>query len=116
MPPGGNPRAVGAAVTAALCGSSVNDPPCPLAPHHVSTASAHADVVVRVLFAVGPLDEQIVRDQIDTALASGSFRGPDGAIERWQLVSSAPSQVHVTEFDHARRLAADHPDRRAAAT
>jgi hypothetical protein len=51
MQAGGSPNAAGAAITVALCGGWDHPPPCPLAPHYVTTVPTAETVTLRVLFA-----------------------------------------------------------------
>ena len=95
-------RAVGGAVTVALCGALDHEPPCPVAPHHTSLSGRGSRRRVRVLFATE--DEAVVRRTIDAALASGRFVGPDGSVNRWVLRSSSPGRVAGTERAHAANL------------
>jgi hypothetical protein len=95
-------RALGGAVTVALCGSLDHEPPCPVAPHHTSLTGRGARRRVRVLFATE--DEPVVRRTIEAALGSGTFVGPDGTTHRWVLRSSASAEVADTERAHAARL------------
>jgi hypothetical protein len=94
----------GGAVTLALCGSFDHPPPCPLAPH-ATRSDRHGDAVaVRVLFAAEPVDEALVRQRIDAALAAGSCDGPDGTRTSWTFVGSTPGAVSEDERAHAARL------------
>ena len=95
-------RAVGGAVTVALCGALDHEPPCPVAPHHTTVTGHGARRRVRVLFATE--DEAVVRRTIDAALGTGEFVGPDGATHRWVLRSSAAGAVADTESASAARL------------
>src|SRR4051812_17138962 len=104
MAPESDPRAVGAAITVALCGHWQHDPPCPLAPHHTDAVRAGDRVRLRVLFATEPEAEPEVRARIDAALASGRLRGPDAVTTRWELRYSMPSSVRPAETAHAARL------------
>jgi hypothetical protein len=97
-------RAPGGAVTVALCGHWEHEPPCPLARHHTQAERWGDRVVLRILFAAEPGRVPDVRSRIDSALAAGQLRGPDGATSRWRLVGSAPSDVRADEKEHARRL------------
>lgn len=97
-------RAPGAAVTLALCGSWDHVPPCPLAAHHTATERVGAEVRIRVLFAAEPSDETLVRGRIDAALAAGGQTGPDGQLNRWQLIGSGPGMIALGEAAHANRL------------
>ena len=97
----GDPQAVGAGVTVALCGNWRHEPPCPLAPHHTD-AERHGDEVrVRVLFATEPAQEAEVRRRIDQALAS---TGGASAVTRWRLLSSGPATLRPGEHEHGQRL------------
>lgn len=97
-------RAPGAAVTAALCGHWEHEPPCPVAPHHTEADRIGADVTLRILFAAGVEEADMVRQGIDRGLAAGRLLGPDGVSTRWQMLGSHPSVVSDAEADHARRL------------
>jgi hypothetical protein len=48
-----------------------------------------------------------VRSRIESALAAGHHRGPDGMITRWTLVGSGPGSLRADEMAHARRLLDD---------
>jgi hypothetical protein len=104
MEPGADRRAPGAAVTTALCGHWKHEPPCPLAPHHTHAERSGEHVVLRILFAAEPEQAPDIRLRIESALASGRFRGPDGVVTRWTLVGSGPGSVRADEVAHARRL------------
>jgi hypothetical protein len=97
-------RALGAAITVALCRHWDHEPPCPLAPHHTSATRAGAQVHLRTLFAVEPAGEAEVRQRIGTALADGQLRGRDDKVTRWQVRSTRPSTVLPSEAEHAQRL------------
>jgi hypothetical protein len=100
----GDPHAIGAAVTVALCGHWEHDPPCPLAPHHTQTERDGDEVAVRTLFAAEPSVEDDVRRLIDTALASGHLEPSPAAATNWQLLSSSAAAVRDDERDHGERL------------
>jgi hypothetical protein len=100
----GEPEALGAAVTLALCGALDHDGPCPLAPHFSRTERVGARVLVRVLFVTEREREGEVRSLIDAALDRGSVATPHGGAE-WILVETSPSAVAEGERDHAIRLA-----------
>ena len=106
MQAGGSPNAPGGAIANALCGSWDHPPPCPLAPHHVSSEVRGDDVVLRVSFAADPVDEQRIRRLIDEALAAGEVTDPDGNADTWRLRSTAAGRVRPGEYDHAARLIA----------
>ncbi|MGW1563362.1 hypothetical protein ACWCQ1_43795 [Streptomyces sp. NPDC002144] len=101
---GGDVRALGAAVTVALCGSWEHEPPCPLAPHHTATQSSGDEVQLRVLFAAEPAAEAEVRSRIEAALSRAGFDGPDGVSTNWQLRNAWPGVVRNDEAEHAARL------------
>jgi hypothetical protein len=104
LPAGGDERAPGGAVTVALCGSWTHEPPCPLAPHHTSTARDGDRLRVRVLFASDPAEEPRVRVLVEEALAGGECVGPDGVRTSWRLVEAAASPVRPEERERAGRL------------
>jgi hypothetical protein len=104
MEAGGDERAPGAAVTAALCGHWEHEPPCPLAPHHTGAERRGDQVRLRVLFAAVPADEAGVRRLIDTALARASLTGPDGVTSRWRLRSTQPGLLRDDEAGPAGQL------------
>ena len=97
-------RALGAAITAAICGHWQHEPPCPLAPHHSQADRRGQDVVVRTLFAVEPEREQEIRNRITAAMSAGSLLGPDGVTTVWTLRRCQPSYVRAGEIQHAQRL------------
>jgi hypothetical protein len=100
----GDPQAIGAAVTVALCGHWEHEPPCPLAPHHTRAERVGDEVAVRTLFATEPGVEEGVRRLIDTALASGHLASAPAAAADWQLLSSSAAAVRDDEQDHGERL------------
>ena len=81
---GGDPRALGAAVTVELCGHWDHEPPCRW-PHHTDTGSRGGVTVVHVDFACADQEVEVVRSRIDTALERGSLTGPDGTVTRWTV-------------------------------
>jgi len=81
---GADPRALGGAITAALCGHWDHEPPCRW-PHHTAVASAGTGHVVTTEFTVEPDDEAQVRRMILAALQAGSQTGPDGRQNRWTV-------------------------------
>ena len=103
--PGGDPAALGGAVTQALCGSWDHEPPCPLAPHHTSTEQVGSTVQVRTVFAVEPPLEPEVRRRVAGALGEGRLTGPTGAVTRWELLGTGPAVPHADEEALAQRWA-----------
>ena len=79
---GADPRALGGAITVALCGHWEHEPPCRW-PHHTDVSAAEDHHVVRTAFTVHPADEPIVRQKIVAALKTGRQAGPDGHVSRW---------------------------------
>jgi len=103
--PGGDPAAVGAAVTVALCGQWEHEPPCPLAPHNTAALPQEDALAVRVRFACAPSDEARARELIDAALHGGHAEGPTGEPTTWEWVSSGPAPVEPSEGPLLLRLA-----------
>ena len=104
MEPHADVQAPGAAVTVALCGHWEHEPPCPLAPHHVSAAENEGgELRVRILFAAEPDREDQVRHLIEQAL-SGQLKFPVGFAAAWQLRASWPGEILAEETAHAERL------------
>jgi hypothetical protein len=106
MRSGGSPNALGGAITLALCGSWDHPPPCSLAPHYVTNTSTGETVMLRVLFATEPVNEQRVRSLIGEALATGQLAVPDGGVATWQLRSAAPGSIRADEEEMADHLIA----------
>ncbi len=103
----GDPGALGAAITVAVCGHWEHEPPCPLAPHHTRTRRRGDAVLVRTLIVTELDREGEVRDRITGALAAGRLTDPQGQEQRWALRSERPAAVQGDEREHARRLGAD---------
>ena len=102
LPPDGDERAPGGAVTMALCGSLDHPPPCPHAPHQTSVEREGERLRVRIVFATD--DEAGARRTLEQALATGAFTGPDGGTTRWALLSSAPADLVDAERTLGERL------------
>ncbi|MEH3053081.1 MAG: hypothetical protein PGN13_03600 [Patulibacter minatonensis] len=104
---GGDPSAIGAAITVALCGQWGHDGPCPLAPHHSSwhaDPNAAAIIHVRTLYAVEPARHDEAAARIREALASTTIIGPDGHATSWRLVDERAAEPRPDEADHAAQL------------
>jgi hypothetical protein len=91
------PDAVGGAIANALCGGWDHQPPCPLAPHYVSSAAVGDTVSIRVVFATEPANEERVRGLIGEALATGQLIVPGGGVARWQLRSASVGVLRADE-------------------
>jgi|1186.fasta_scaffold271554_2 hypothetical protein len=82
----GDARALGGAVTVALCGHWEHNGPCRW-PHHTATVdlgSGRRAVTTR--FACSDVEEPAVRAQIAAALATGSLERPDRPATTWRIV------------------------------
>ena len=101
---GDSPNALGGAITRALCGGWDHPPPCPLAPHRVSSTRVGVTIAVRVVFATEPAHEQRVRALIAEALAAGQLTVPDGGVAHWELRSTTPGSLRADEQDLAAAL------------
>ncbi len=106
MRDGASLNALGGAISKALCGAWDHSPPCPLAPHFVSSVADGEAVAVRVVFATEPSNERRVRDLIGEALAVGQLTVPDGGIACWELRSASPGTLREDEEDLAAELIA----------
>ena len=98
-------NALGAAVTAVLCGHWTHDRPP--RPAHYSHATART--VMAFIYESCSLPTRrtraLVRERIDSALMTGLLRGPDDSTTRWQLRASSSSPVKDDERGQAERLA-----------
>jgi hypothetical protein len=99
-------RALGGAVTLALCGAFEHPGPCPLAPHRTTTERQDQEVAVRVVAACERDRRTEVVQRIEDALASGSVLDPDGVPQRWRFGTSRLTGLRDDERDLADRLAA----------
>ena len=80
----GDPAAIGAAVTVAICGHWEHDGPCRW--QHFTSSELDGDgLVVTVYFDAPTEEEEQVRELIRSALASGPLTGPDGTTTTWRL-------------------------------
>lgn len=97
--------APGAAVTLELCGSLEHPPPCPLAPHNTRAERTDGTLIVRVVFATQPENEEQVRSRIEKALRAGSVSRPDGTAAHWDFLEDAAATLSPSEAALAGRLA-----------
>lgn len=81
---GGDPRALGGAITVELCGHWEHDGDCRW-PHHTSVHERAGAHVVDVEVTCAPEHEDEVRRRVRAALASGALTGPDGRRTTWSL-------------------------------
>jgi VCBS repeat-containing protein len=86
---GADPRALGGAITVALCGNWDHEPPCRW-PHQTDVAATPAGHTVTTTFTVTAEDEPVVRQKIVAALRSGQQAGPDGRVGGWTMHVEAP--------------------------
>jgi hypothetical protein len=93
MAPDADIRALGGAVTLALCGAWEHQPPCPIAEHHTAAERDGDQVRVRVRFTTVPERELTVRARIAAALEVGELEGPDGVITHWELLEHGSAPV-----------------------
>lgn len=73
LPSGTDERAVGGAVTVALCGSWEHDPPCRWPNNNAGTLDAR-EFRFRTVFAASPAEEALVRERIEAGLCDGNWR------------------------------------------
>jgi hypothetical protein len=101
---GADPRALGGAVTVALCGALEHPGPCPLAPHRTSTESAGGTVRARVVLAVAPERRDEAVERVRGALATGRVVDPAGVEQRWRLLGCRSAPLRESERALAARL------------
>ncbi len=99
-------RAIGGAVTVALCGAFEHPGPCPLAPHRTTSEQRGDEIRVRVIGACDPEQREQVVGLVHRALAAGAVVDPAGVEQRWHLLDSRPTDLRDDEDDLAERLAA----------
>ncbi|HEY6114139.1 MAG TPA: hypothetical protein VIV37_08535 [Gaiellaceae bacterium] len=88
LDPGSDERALGGAVTVALCGHWEHEGDC-CWPHLTVTEAGREGLVhVRTTVTVAEDDEDEVRRRFHAALATGALTGPDGAVSSWRLVEA----------------------------
>ena len=79
---GADPRAVGGAITVALCGHWDHEPPCHW-PHHTDIAVPAKTTWCGRFPWIWPRARG--RGKIVAALKSGEQAGPDGRVSRWTV-------------------------------
>jgi hypothetical protein len=88
----GDERALGAAITVALCGHWDHGCDCRWR-HFTATDRNDNGVAVRTSFDAPVPEVDEVLGRIGAALGSGELEGPDGRITRWSLVDG-PNLQH----------------------
>jgi hypothetical protein len=81
-------RALGGAVTAALCGHWDHEGPCRWPHHNESSTDADGITHVRTTVTLAEADDAEVRRRFHDALEAGELTGPDGTVSRWRLVTA----------------------------
>jgi len=105
LPPDGDVRGPGGAITLALCGSWEHPPPCPLAPHQTDVERSSGEIRLRTVFVCRPEDETQVRQRIAAALTGQAVTGPDGVERTWSVRGVGPATLRPEERALAARLA-----------
>lgn len=102
LTPEADERALGAAVTVALCGHWQHEGACRW-PHLTTIPSRSGTALVaRVVFACGAGEESAVRARISRALRTGRLEGPTGLSE-WRVVAERSSEPTAEDHDWADR-------------
>ena len=91
-----NLDAIGAAITAELCGHWEHEPPCPWPHNNAVERPEPGGAVVRTVFIAEPGDEVEVRTRIDRALARGELTADEGSAT-WHVVRSGPRDARPDE-------------------
>lgn len=98
-----NLDAIGAAVTAGLCGHWQHEPPCRW-PHNNAVEPAEPGRArFRTVFVAAAEDEVEVRARIDGALRRGELTSDEGSAT-WRVVRSGPRDATSAEVDLGDRL------------
>lgn len=85
--PGSNLDAIGAAVTAELCGHWEHEPPCRWPHNNALVAAEPGRVALRTVFVARPDEELNVRSRIDRALHRGALTSDRGSAV-WRTLGS----------------------------
>ena len=102
IPPGGDERAPGAAVTVELCGHWEHEPPCAI-PHHTAVERLKDGLVrVRVVASVPAGDDEVIQSRIHEALARGRLDAPGDPT--WEVVTDGPAAPTDEELALGERL------------
>jgi hypothetical protein len=88
LDPGGDERALGGAVTVALCGHWEHEGECRWPHLTVTEPASGGRVHVRTTVTVGEDEEGDVRRRFHAALSTGTLTGPDGAVSSWRQVET----------------------------
>ncbi|ADP79508.1 hypothetical protein [Pseudofrankia inefficax] len=100
---GADSRALGGAVTVALCGHWEHEGACTW-PHNVRVGE-HVDgmLAVRVVAVSAQAEQAVVMQLIDGALAVGRLAGPDGA-SQWSVIRAGSAELTADERALVARL------------
>ena len=96
LQPGADARALGAAVTTALCGHWEHEGSCRWPHRSDPLEQSDGSVALRVVFASKPSDEGTVRAMITDALQAGELVRPEGR-SCWHLLSTGPAEPDPAE-------------------
>lgn len=105
LAPGADPRAIGGAVTLALCGAFTHPGPCPVAPHHTSVEPRDGRTRARIVAACEPGERAAVIATVTASLRAGCVTDPDGVNQRWTLRTCRAVPLLDDERELADRLA-----------
>ena len=102
--PGSELGAIGAAVTAELCGRWEHEPPCRWPHNNAAVELEGGRVAFRTVFVAEPTDEGEVRSGIERGLRRGRLAAPEGSA-RWQTLASGRREPTDDEARLGARLA-----------
>src|SRR5436305_8389475 len=88
----GDTRAIGAAVTVALCGHWEHTGPCRW-PHLTTVESSGSVFDIRVDYTCSDDERAAVDALIDEAIRSGTLTGPEGTVTTWKTRTSGENAV-----------------------
>jgi hypothetical protein len=88
LEPDADERALGGAVTVALCGHWDHEGPCRWPHHNESSNDADGITHVRTTVTLAEADDAEVHRRFHDALAAGDLTGPDGTVSRWRRVTA----------------------------
>jgi hypothetical protein len=103
LPQGGDPAAIGAAITVALCGHWEHGGPCRWPNHTAVEETGAGRATIRTVATAQPVDQAAVEAAIRRALAGGSL--PDRAGATWVLIDARRVPLRGDEVDLVARIA-----------